>query len=78
MLGFLLLKANLNPDERQFFFKLFFFNAKVHANAYAIKKIIKRQFSKKTYFGLSYLLIVPLSLILDLDFVSPNFFLCLG
>lgn len=60
------------------FFKLFF-NAKVHANAYAIKKNIKSQFVlKKTYFGLSYLLIVPLSLILDLDFVSPNFFLCLG
>lgn len=42
------------------------------------KKLLKGSSQKKTYFGLSYLLIVPLSLILDLDFVSPNFFLCLG
>lgn len=34
-------------------------------------------FSKKL-FGLSYLLVVPLSLILDLDFVSQKFFLFLG
>lgn len=52
---------------------------KMHVNTYAKQKLVKRHcILKKSSLGLSYLLIVLLSLILDRGFVSLNFFLCLG